>query len=76
MITWISVKDRLPKTHKEVDEDGVEYNTSDLILVWDNDEEEPLGVGVYEDGKFYIGGVSSENVTHWAHINRPDGHLI
>lgn len=76
MITWISVKDKLPKTHKEVDEDGVEYNTSNLILVWDNDEDEPLGVGTYEDGKFYINGLGVKNVTHWAHINRPDGHLI
>ncbi len=75
MITWISVKDGLPKTHKEVI-DGVECNTSGLILIWDNDEEEPLGVGVYEDGKFYISGVGTEKVTHWSYINRPDGHLI
>ena len=48
MISWISVNDRLPKTHKEVD----------------------------EDGKFYINGVCTDTVTHWAHINRPDGHLL
>ena len=76
MISWISVKDRPPKTHKEVDEDGYEYDISSLILVWDDDEDEPLGVGVYEDGKFYINGVATYTVTHWAHINRPDGHLL
>lgn len=76
MITWISVKDKLPKTHKEINDDGVEYVTSNLILIWDNNEEEPLGVGVYEDGQFCIDGLGVKNVTHWAHINRPDGNLI
>ena len=76
MITWIPVKERLPKTHSAVDSEGLNYITSDMVLVWDGDKDCSLGVGCYEDGRWFIDGIGSDEVTHWAHINKPDGHLL
>lgn len=61
--------------HQMEDDNGT-YLCSNPILVWDNDEDTPLGVGVYEDGKYYINGVATYTATHWAYINKPDGHIL
>ena len=76
MIEWISIDEELPKMHIEIDDDGREFETSNLILIWDGYEEQPLGVGVYEDGVFYIEGLGTHKAEYWAYINKPDGDIL
>lgn len=77
MINWINVKDGMPPVH-EADWYGDKYMTSSQLLLCTTNKEKPVAMGTLEDGKWFIEGFVQENiaVTHWAHINLPDGHLL
>lgn len=76
MITWIPISQELPKVYKRVDDDGNKYESSNIILIWDGDEQQPLGIGCLEDGKFYIEGLVAEDAKYWAYVNTPDGYIL
>lgn len=76
MIAWIPSKKRIPKVYKRIDEDGKPYESSNQILIWTTDVDEPIGVGCYEDGMFYINGIGVHDVEYWAYITTPDGHIL
>ena len=78
MITWIPVEKELPKQLDKIDEDGHPYKSSNMVLIWTKDKEQPLDVGCFEDDKWFIHGIGGydSTVTHWAFINEPDGHLL
>ena len=78
MITWIPVDKDLPKQHERKDGDGRKYKSSNLVLIWTTDKEQPLDIGCLEDDKWFIHGIGGydSTVTHWALINGPDGHLV
>ena len=78
MITWIPVDKDLPKQIERIGEGGEKYKSSNIVLIWTTDEEQPLDIGCLEDDKWFIHGIDGydSTVTHWALINGPDGHLV
>lgn len=78
MITWIPVEKDLPKQIPNFDDDGNEFKSSDVVLIWTTDKDEPIALGCYQDDKWFVNGIANngETVTHWAFINGPDGHLL
>ena len=78
MITWIPIEQGLPKEKDRIGECGEEYTSSDMVLVYTSDPEDPISLGCIEDGQWFIDGVAGFGieVTHWSLINRPDGHLL
>lgn len=78
MITWIPVEQGLPNEKDRIGNCGEEYTSSDMVLLFTDDPEEPIALGCLEDGKWFIDGVGGydSNITHWALINQPDGHLL
>lgn len=77
MITWISVKEGLPKLHqKEIYRDGTSEYVSKFVFVHTKNEEKPVDVGYLEGNRWVVGDIYRDDVTHWAHINLPNGHLL
>lgn len=76
MIDWISVNTLLPTTYEDKDEDGIIHKRSYPVLVWDGSDDEPIAIGVYEDGKWYAFGIAQYGITHWATLYDPNGNII
>lgn len=74
MISWTK-KDYPPPMHKAIDGDGREYQVSKPLILWTNNILHPITFGVYEDGRYFPDSGIDLEVTHWAYINKPDGHL-
>lgn len=75
MITWISVKERLPKLQQR-EINGSLYDVSQFVLVHTKNEEKPVDIGYLEGNRWVSGDIYRDDVTHWAHINLPNGHLL
>ena len=80
MITWINAKKEQPKEKPRTDDDGYKYTSSDMVLLWTTSAINPLALGCYEGGEWYINSCGEKNrydkVLYWAMINDPEGHLV
>lgn len=78
MITWIPKDKDQPKEKARLTDDGMEYTSSDIVLLWTTDKLDPVKFGGFEEGKWFVNGLfgHDEEVKYWAYINGPDGHLL
>ena len=76
MITWVAVDKDLPKQKPRISDDGLQYKSSDMVLLWTDNKINPIAFGCYEDDNWYVNGLHAEKVLYWAMINGPDGHLL